>query len=474
VGDGGDFVTRAVVFPLDVSPSEERLLVSYCGARRFAYNWVLGAVKANLETRRSERDAGVSEADPTPAISWKATRLGTLWNQVKAEVAPWWREVSMHAFRSGIVDAAQALENWSTSRSGERRGRRVGFPRSKKRDKTVPSVSFVEINHQLSWLHPSRHAIRLMLPQSTPEPTVARRRGELAWSHTTTSTRRLYNLVDQGRATIQKVTVAKRGGRWQASILVRYQLASRPVPAPRKRHGGVIGVDVGVKHLATLSQPVPGVTDGDGHVANPQVLKGQLRRLAELDRGVARCEKGSRNRRRLLDRRARLRGRIVKTRALHLHHLSNALAGGFDTVGVEDLNVAGMTNRKRRLGRALADASLGELGRQLVYKTGDHGTALVAVGRFYPSSKTCSTCGLVKAKLALWERTYVCDDLHCGNVADRDVNAARNIAREAQRLLGQKEQDQHEDVAGLRPETTNADPRLHKTRPAHAGLAAVV
>jgi hypothetical protein len=54
------------------------------------------------------------------------------------------------------------------------------------------------------------------------------------------------------------------------------------------------------------------------------------------------------------------------------------------------------------------------------------------------------------------------------------VNAARNIAREAQRLLGQKEQDQHEDVAGLRPETTNADPRLHKTRPAHAGLAAVV
>lgn len=441
------FLTRAVVLPLNVSPSEERLLLSYCGARRFAYNWVLATVQDNLETRRAERDAGVTEAELTPAVSWKAKRLSTLWNSVKEEVAPWWREVSMHAFRSGIVDAAQALENWSKSRSGERRGRRVGFPRFKKRDKSVPSVSFVEINHQLSWLHENRHAIRLMLPQSTPDPEVKRRRGELAWLHTTTSTRRLYRLVEQGRASIQKVTVAKRGGRWQASVLVRYQLDARPTPKPRKRHGRTIGVDGGVKHLATLSQPVPGLTDETGHVQNPTVLAGQLRRLARLDRAIARCAKGSNNRRRLLDRRAKLHGRISKTRALHLHHLSNALAGGFDVVAIEDLNLAGMGNRKRRLGRALADASLGELRRQLDYKTTDHATRLVVVDRFYPSSKTCSSCGLVKAKLALHERIYVCDDPGCATSLDRDVNAARNIAREAERLLEQQ------SVAGLRPET---------------------
>lgn len=379
----------------------------------------------------------------------------------------------MHAFRSGIVDAAQALDNWSKSRAGERLGRRVGFPRFKKRDRSVPSVSFVEINHQLSWLHPSRHAIRLMLPQSTPGPEVKRRRGELAWLHTTASTRRLYRLVEEGRATIQKVTVAKRGGRWQASVLVRYQPDARPVPKSRRHHGGTIGVDVGVKHLATLSRPVPGITDHDGHVANPQVLAGQLRRLRRLDRQLARCEKGSRNRRRLLDRRALLHGRIAKTRALHLHDLSNALAGGFDVVAIEDLNVAGMTNRKRRLGRALADASLGELRRQLDYKTDDHDTTLVAVGRFYPSSKTCSACGLAKAKLALTERTYVCDG-GCGASLDRDVNAARNIAREATRLLGQQKQEVPQQVAGLRPETRNAYPRPRKTSPAHAGVAAVV
>lgn len=464
------FVTRAVVFPLDVSPSEERLLLSYCGARRFAYNWVLATVKGNLEVRRAEREAGVPEDELTPAVSWKASRLGTLWNQVKDEVAPWWREVSMHAFRSGIVDAAQALENWSKSRSGRRKGRQIGFPRFKKRDKSVLSVSFVEINHQLSWLHENRRSIRLMLPQSTPDPDVKRRRSELAWLHTGTSTRRLYRLVEQGRASIQKVTVAKRGGRWQASVLVRYQLDARPVPKPRKRHGGTAGADGGVKHLATLSRPVPGLTDEHGHVENPKVLNGQLRRLRKLDRAVARCEKGSKNRRKLLDRRARLHGRITKTRALHLHHLTNALAGGFDVIAIEDLNLVGMGNRKRRMGRALADVSPGELRRQLTYKTSDHGTRLVTVGRFYPSSKTCSSCGLVKAKLALWERTFVCDDPACAASLDRDVNAARNIAREAERLLEQKHQ---EDVAGLRPETRNAVPRPHKTSPAHAGMAAV-
>jgi len=468
MSEAAEFVTRAVVFPLDVSPSEERLLMSYCGARRFAYNWALATVRENLAVRRAEREAGVPEDELTPAVSWRATRLGTLWNRVKDEVAPWWREVSMHAFRSGIVDAAEALENWSKSRSGERRGRRVGFPRFKKRAKSVPSVSFVEINHQLSWLHENRHAIRLMLPQSTPDPAVKRRRNELAWLHTTTSTRRLYGLVEQGRASIQKVTVARRGGRWQASVLVRYQLDVRPVPKPRKRHGGTVGVDGGVKHLATLSRPVPGVTDEHGHVENPKVLDGQLRRLRRLDRAIARCEKDSKNRRKLLNRRARLHGRITKTRALHLHHLSNALAGGFDVIAIEDLNLTGMGNRKRHLGRALADASLGELRRQLTYKAADHGTTLVVVDRFYPSSKTCSRCGLVKAKLALWERTFICDDTDCATSLDRDVNAARNIAREAERLL-----EQQELVTGLRPETRNAEPRPHKTRPAHAGMAAV-
>jgi putative transposase len=464
-------VARAVVFPLDVSPSEERLLLSYCGARRFAYNWTIATVTENLAVRRAERAAGVPEDRLTPAVSWSAKSLTVQWNQAKEEVAPWWREVSMHAFRSGVVDAATALKNWSASRTGKRKGPRVGFPRLKRKDRTVPSVSFVEINHQLSWLHPDRHHIRLMLPQASPDPQVCRRAGQLAWLHTLESTGALFRLVDSGQATIQKVTIAKRGGRWQASLLVRYGQA--PARTPVKRLGGLIGVDVGVKHWVTTSEPVPRLTDADGHVANLKVLDANLRRLRRLDRAIARAKRGSKNHRRLLARRARLHGRIAKTRALHLHLVTTRLAAAFDAVAVEDLNVKGMANRKRRLGRRLADAALGELRRQLAYKTTDHGHRLVAVDRFYASSKTCSACGKAKATLPLGERVFRCDQ--CGHVADRDVNAARTIAGEARRLINEQNQQVADQlhVAGLRPETQNADRRRRKTREAKADLAAV-
>ena len=455
-----------MVFALDVTPSEERLLVSYCGARRFAYNWVIGLVSENLATRRRERAAGVAEERLTRAVSWSAKSLGVRWNQVKDELAPWWREVSMHAFRSGIVDAATALKNWSESRSGKRKGPKVGFPTFKKKDRSVLSVSFVEINHQLSWLHPDRHQVRLMLPQNTPDPQVRRRRDRLAWLHTTESTGDLYRHVESGGATIQKVTIAKRGGRWQVSFLVRYRQA--PKPRPVRHRGGLVGVDVGVKHLVTTSIPVPGLTDADGHVANPEALESELHRLRGFDRAIARARRGSENHRKLLARRARLHGRIAKTRTLALHPVTTTLAGAFDVVAVETLNVKGMANRKRRLGRRLADAALGELRRQLDYKTTDRGHDLVALDRFYPSSKTCSVCGKAKATLTLSDRVFRCD--HCDHVADRDVNAARSIANEARTIL---ERQDEQSVAGLRPETQNADRRRHKTSEAQADLAAV-
>ncbi len=265
------------------------------------------------------------------------------------------------------------------------------------------------------------------------------------------------------------MTIAKRGGRWQVSFLVRHQKA--PAPRPVRRRGGLVGIDTGVKHLVTTSVPVPGLTDADGHVPNPQVLDSQLQRLRRLDRSVARARRGSKNHRRLLARRARLHGRVAKTRALALHPVATTLAGAFDVVAVETLNVKGMANRKRRLGRRLADASLGELRRQLDYKTIDYGHSVVALDRFFPSSKTCSNCDHAKAKLPLSERVFRCD--HCGVTLDRDVNAARTIANAAQRHLDQQAEHHQKSVAGLRPETQNADRRRRKTSKAKADLAAV-
>jgi transposase len=113
---------------------------------------------------------------------------------------------------------------------------------------------------------------------------------------------------------------------------------------------------------------------------------------------------------------------------------------------VEQLNLAGMV-RNRRLARALSDAGLAELRRQLTYKTSWYGGRLVVADRFYPSSKTCSACGRVKAKLTLAERTFTCET--CGLRLDRDLNAARNLA-------GLVQITEQMVVAGSGPETRNA------------------
>ena len=460
---GEGLVTRAMVFTLDPSPAEERLLRSYCGAARKAYNWALGEVTANLAAREAERAVAVPEDHMTPMLSWSAWSLSKRWNAVKDLEAPWWREVSMHAFRSGLTAAANALENWHESRTGKRKGRRMGFPRFKTKKNALLSVSFVEINHQLSWLHPDRHHVRLMLPQSAAEPDLRRRRQYLGWVHTVEPTGQLYRLIDEGLGTIQKVTISLRGGRWRASFQVRYQTPSTMPPA--RRLGAMVGIDVGLRHLATLSQPVPGLTDEDGHIPNPNVLEGQLQRLRKLDRQITRAQPHSKSQGRLIRRRARLHGRIKQTRALHLHSITTSLASGFDVVVVEDLNLTGMSNRKHHLGRRFADAGLGELRQQLRYKTVDRGHHLVTVSRFYPSSRICSFCEVTKAKLPLSERVFTCNG--CGAVIDRDINAARNVVREAVRLLGLKGGDQ-KDGAGLRPDSVNATPRPRKTPAAPA------
>ena len=130
---------------------------------------------------------------------------------------------------------------------------------------------------------------------------------------------------------------------------------------------------------------------------------------------------------------ARAHGRVADLRRDSTHKLTTGLAREYRTIVVEDLNVAGMT-RNRRLARHIADANFGEIRRQLAYKTQWHGGQLIGLAdRWFASSKTCSGCGAVKAKLALSERTYVCTA--CGVILDRDVNAAVNLAEYGRQVI---------------------------------------
>lgn len=483
-------VTRAMEVVLDPSPSQERWLRSYAGSMRVAYNWALEQVADNLAVRNEERECGVSEDELTPALSWSSAVLTSRWREVRDEVHPWHRDVSIHAFRTGLDNAALALKNFSESRSGKRRVPRVGFPRFKNRH-YHQAVTFVELAEGVDhrhWINPrTRNHVRLMLPQRAGDGTWERRhtrprseqaagrdrRGEVAWLHThqPEAVGEVWRLCETGRAKIQALTIKNEGGRWKAVFrlwLLDGATRLRNPGQPVRRHGGSIGVDLGLKHLVTLDRPVLGLTDEHGHVPNPMVLDKHLRRLARLDRAIARCEKGSKNRAKLLRRRAKLYATIAATRKLYLHELTRRLAGGFDLVCIEDLNVAGMAARKGlRNGRSVAEASMGELVRQLGYKTDgktdhqnfDRSANLVRVGRYYPSSQTCSQCG-ARAKLALWQRVYDCQ--HCGLVLDRDVTAARNIRAEGERLLREQ---RRQDVASIRGETVNGAPRPDETDP---------
>ncbi len=380
-----EYLTRAVVFSADPTQAQERLLQSYCGAARFAHNWALGQVKDNLATRTGERESGIAQADLTPSQSWSAFSLNKAWNAAK-EAATWWPEVSMHAFRSGVVAAAAGLENYRSSKKGTRKGRPVGFPRFKSRDRTNPSVTFTEINHQASWFEdpdvlagrvsPNGHRIRLMLAEH-PGSGGAAPSGQpgLDPHHRVHSAPvheggRQHRLHPEGHNLACRRTLAGGGagavsGAASGSVSCA-PWCTRPI-RPDHRHRGRA---LSIAHLATLSRPVPGLTDAHGHIANPRVLEKQLGRWAKVDRRLARCQKGSKNRTKVKRRRARMHDTITKARSLELHRVSNALANQFDVIAIVDPNLAGMANAKRHLGRALApvcqaDASLAELRRQL-------------------------------------------------------------------------------------------------------------
>jgi putative transposase len=404
-------------FALDPTPAQERALRSHAGAARVAFNWGLARVKANIGQRDAEKSYGLAGDDLAPSISWSLYSLRKEWNAAKDEAAPWWGECSREAFNTGLDQLARALKNWGDSRKGKRKGKRAGFPRFKSKRKARPSIRFTTGSFRCE----TRHAV---LP----------RIGRVKLHE---DGRRLADLVQDGTARVLSVTVRFERGRWFASFAVETGI-SRPAP---RQPGAVVGVDLGIKTLAVLS-------DGE-EIANPRHMSGALRKIRRLSRAMSRKQGPDRrtgqrpsNRwRRSSAALGNAQGRVADQRKDGLHKLTTRLVPQFGTIVIEDLHVAGMV-RNRRLARHVADASFGEFRRQLEYKAAWHGGQVIVADRWFASSKTCSGCGAVRAKLLLSERAYVCTE--CGKVADRDLNAALNLAEFGNRL-----------IAGSGPEISN-------------------
>ncbi len=207
--------------------------------------------------------------------------------------------------------------------------------------------------------------------------------------------------------------VSRQADGWYVTLLVD---TTDCLSGPLDR--GIVGVDLGIKELATLSngEVVPALKP---HRAAHQ-------RLVRLSRSLSRKQKGISNRAKAKAKLARLHQRIANVRVDALHKLTTRLVTGFDTIGIEDLNVRGML-ANRHLARSIADAGFAEFRRQLEYKALMTGARIVVIDRFFPSSKTCSQCGTIHP-MKLSDRVLVCD---CGNVLDRDLNAALNIRNKA-------------------------------------------
>lgn len=412
---------EAVKVALDPTPTQERLLLSHAGAARFAFNAGLAHVKEAL--------------DASEKPEWSYYSLVRWWNSSKdalavdADGVPWWRENSKEAANTGLRSLAAALSNWSKSRRGARKGRRVGFPKFKAKDQAVPRFAYTTGSFGLIEGDPK--ALKL--------PKVGR-------------VHCLENVAERvDGARVLRMTVSRRAGRWYAALTVERE----DKPVTQAPNGGAVGVDLGIKTLATLS---------DGTVIeNPRCLAASERRLKRAQKALSRKTRGSNRRAKARAKVARLHAHVANQRIDAIHKATTWLAETYSEISIEDLNTAGMV-KNHHLAKAVSDAAFGEFRRQLEYKTARTGAALRVIDRWYPSSKTCSACGTVKAKLSLSERVFHCDA--CGLVMDRDLNAAINI-----------------EVAGSAPETINArggdisradttsgnaDPNETRTKPAQS------
>ena len=315
-------VIQAYRFALDPSAAQERALRSHAGAARFGWNWGLAKCRERYAAERKW---------------YSAVDLHRLWNaQKKADPAlAWWAENSKCAYQEAFRDLDRALRGFAASRTGQRKGRRLGFPGFKKRGRCKDSFRF------------GTGAMRcagstVILPRlgtiGTHEPT-----------------RKLARRLGNGTARILSATVSRTAQRWFVSFTVE---VDRAVPGRHARPGSAIGIDLGVKTLLTGVDDRGNVVVADG----PRALRPALRRLRRASRAHCRTARGSANRRRRAARLARIHAQVANVRSDALHKATTDLARRYETVVAEDLNVAGMT-RNRRLARAIADQGFGQARR---------------------------------------------------------------------------------------------------------------
>jgi putative transposase len=354
------------IFP---TAEQQRIIAKTFGCCRYVYNWGLAEKIKTYETTK----ATLSCVDLIKRLT-----------ALKQEF-PWLKEVYSQALQMSLRNLDNAFTRFFKKQSG--------FPKFKSRKNYHQSCQFpqgVKVNFDEKTVYfPKIGHIRLKLRKGT---------------HT----------VD---GKIKTVTLRQTpSGKYFTNILVEY---NQSVPSkPSIVLETTIGIDMGIKIFATLST---GET-----IEHPKTLKQSLKKLKRLHRQLSRKHKGGQNRSKARKRLAKLHEHVKNQRKDFLHKVSHRLTSEnqADTIAMETLHIAGMI-KNHKLAQAIADSAWGLFDQFVAYKCDWRGKNHVHIGRFAASSRICSLCGWYNAELTLKDRTWICNE--CGNVRDRDLNAAENI-----------------------------------------------
>jgi len=357
---------------LDTTPEVEDTFISWCGAARWAYNYGLEQKKKAYE------EAGKS------LTVYDLMKLVVVLKKTDEYV--WLQDVAYSVPRMALIQLGEAYVNFF--RRVKRGDKLKGFPKFKSR-KTAKTAFHIEAG---------AIAIkdnRVRIPK-------------LGWL-------KMHQPIRFEGKIIRSVCISQTAGKWYVSFSIETEV---PDPIENQEEIRAVGLDVGIKYLAVLSN--------GKKFENPKADYRLKNLFARAQRQMERKQRGSNRWKRAKLRVQRIHKRIADLRANATHHVSAYVTSNYSGVAIEDLNVQGMS-KNHYLAKSILDANFAELHRQLFYKMNWVGGEVRQVDRFFPSSKICSICGFINDNLTLANREWICK---CGAQHDRDVNAAINLVTE--------------------------------------------
>ena len=371
--------TRAYKYKMKPTFRQQECINKAFGCCRFIYNW--GLDKKIQSYKQEKKTIGYVEL---------AHELTKLKNDGEHE---WLKEVNNTSLQQSLRNLDAAFVRFFREKKG--------FPKFKSKKKNIESAKYI------SCVHFDFDNWKVKIPK-------------IGWVRLCKN--KTFDLsMKYGTLTVSK---DKCGDYW-CSIVV-YDVEEKP--KTKVSIDKSVGIDLGIKDYAILS-------DGTKY-GNPKFLEKGQKRLKTLQQRFARTQKKSNRHEALRLKVAKCHRDIANRRNDFLHKLSTLLVKYYDTICLEDLNVEGMM-KNHHLSNSIQSAAWSKFVRQLKYKSDWYGKNVIFIGRFEPSSKTCSKCGYVKSDLQLNDREWVCPK--CGEKHDRDVNAAINIrdfALHKQNLIG--------------------------------------